>query len=125
MNSLGPKAAQVGPTTAEMRPRAPVVTLHGGPRGFAYLEPSSAYCCNGSLTDYKETPEVLFLLHRPILDGEQHDRAPASLHTGRFMRGMASFFGLNQIQDLVNVSPKLISGTANQMFLATVSARMN
>jgi len=41
--------------------RAPVVTLRGDPRGFAYLEPSSAYCCNGSLTNYKETPEVLFL----------------------------------------------------------------
>jgi hypothetical protein len=61
MNSLGPKSAQVGPTTAEMRPRPRAGCFAQRASGFWLIGNECRYCVSESLTICTEVLEVLFL----------------------------------------------------------------
>jgi hypothetical protein len=123
MNRLGPKSAQVGPTTAETCPRA-------RPRG-RFAQRSSSfwitrsglyYCFPKSLTVCRKVLEVLFL-YRAKSPTKLHtgSRNPASYTSRRGRRPML-IFGSHLILPLRSISPHSISELKLYTPLPTVTA---
>jgi hypothetical protein len=62
MNRLGPKSAQVGPTTAEVHPRARACgNIAQRPSEFWVTGNKFLYCFDGSLTNHRKTLKLLIL----------------------------------------------------------------
>jgi hypothetical protein len=83
VNSVGLISAQPAQAQAETRPRWPFCT---GDPGFLVnwkRVPITVSCVTDSL---QKAPSVFISSHGQVHDGAPHDRAPASICTGRLRR---------------------------------------
>jgi hypothetical protein len=122
LNNTEPIPAQDGPTTVEARPRPRAADFADKNLSF-WVTISGHFALLTRVADsLHKGPWISIPLHRPIPDGVERGRAPASSWTGQTGQGQVLPSGLHQIPALRSVSPLLISRLEPYSSLPTVTA---